>query len=786
VARKRTYVRFHVQATNGEAIATAQLMLRRGGDTETLNPINPGGQILVRQNPNRGVRDHAFLFALPSGFRSGTVEMTAVVNPGNTPPEANTANNTISTQVRFEVVPGQFLVMYKVGYSTGGEVIYPSDNHRAQMVVWMRRAFPVSDIRVVLRSYFFGRAVVSGTLLTSPSCDQVNAFLISKRLFDLASSDEVPRNGRYYGMVEDRAGFMRGCAAGIPGFASSGPNGTGTFGWDNDGSYGDWYGNHEVGHSLGRLHAEFCGAQGGGPFPYPEGRISPVLTGDNAIYGFDIVSRDIYTPDWKDVMSYCPYEWISDFTYEGLMDFYRSGGGAARIVQGGAVTDRLLVVGSIDAASNDVTLQPLFIVPNSGEIKERIPGPYTIVLRDAGGAELARYPFTPDVVQEEGVDLLFINELVPFVEGTSRVDIEGPTGMLHSVSAGPAAPSVQLVAPNGGEVLDQPTVPIAWTSDDADGDLLTFSLQFSKDGGATWEMVAQYLQGNSVELDAANIGRTEQGKFRVLVSDGVHTSSDDSDGTFIVPNRFPSATIVEPAGPVTIAVGQTLSLEGDAYDVDTGTLGEEQLQWSSSVDGALGAGASLAVSTLSVGQHVISFRADDGEGGVTTATVEVLVVEDIDQLPPVPDALLVGPTLLTVDDETAAPLSIENENLENALGWDAVASEPWLVLSATSGTTPAEVTVSLDPGLPPGQYTANITVNSSAGSKTVAVQATVGSDCVGDCDGDGDVAINELIIGVNIALGNSTPDACPAFDPNGDGVGIAELIQGVNNSLNGC
>jgi hypothetical protein len=59
--------------------------------------------------------------------------------------------------------------------------------------------------------------------------------------------------------------------------------------------------------------------------------------------------------------------------------------------------------------------------------------------------------------------------------------------------------------------------------------------------------------------------------------------------------------------------------------------------------------------------------------------------------------------------------------------------------------------------------------------------------CVGDCNGDGMVAINELIIGVNIALGSQPASACPSFDVNGDGmVTINELIQGVNNALNGC
>ncbi|MDX2169953.1 MAG: hypothetical protein SF182_22985 [Deltaproteobacteria bacterium] len=59
--------------------------------------------------------------------------------------------------------------------------------------------------------------------------------------------------------------------------------------------------------------------------------------------------------------------------------------------------------------------------------------------------------------------------------------------------------------------------------------------------------------------------------------------------------------------------------------------------------------------------------------------------------------------------------------------------------------------------------------------------------CVGDCNGDGEVTVNEIITGVNIALGNTPVQTCPAFDRNGDGrVDISELIAGVANLLYGC
>ena len=142
----------------------------------------------------------------------------------------------------------------------------------------------------------------------------------------------------------------------------------------------------------------------------------------------------------------------------------------------------------------------------------------------------------------------------------------------------------------------------------------------------------------------------------------------------------------------------------------------------------------------------------------------------------------------TCDVRSAVPLAIENQNPLTALTWEAIASEPWLRLSATSGTTPAEITVSIDPtGVPSGRYGGTITVNSNAGNQVVTIDASFVPACVGDCDGNGTVAVNELILGVNIALGNAPAAQCAAFDPDATTtVSISELVQAVNAALNGC
>ncbi|MGD9762283.1 MAG: hypothetical protein AB7V27_01020 [Candidatus Binatia bacterium] len=82
--------------------------------------------------------------------------------------------------------------------------------------------------------------------------------------------------------------------------------------------------------------------------------------------------------------------------------------------------------------------------------------------------------------------------------------------------------------------------------------------------------------------------------------------------------------------------------------------------------------------------------------------------------------------------------------------------------------------------------TPTVTAGTPAATATVTPTRGPGS-CVGDCSGNGMVAINELITGVNIALGSADISSCPSFDMNGNGgVEVNELVAAVNNALNGC
>jgi hypothetical protein len=79
-------------------------------------------------------------------------------------------------------------------------------------------------------------------------------------------------------------------------------------------------------------------------------------------------------------------------------------------------------------------------------------------------------------------------------------------------------------------------------------------------------------------------------------------------------------------------------------------------------------------------------------------------------------------------------------------------------------------------------------LSEAAGRATPAPTPTAAPiTCVGDCDNDGTVTVDELVSGINIALGLRPIGDCPRFDGGGDGqVTVDEILEATNNALGGC
>lgn len=69
----------------------------------------------------------------------------------------------------------------------------------------------------------------------------------------------------------------------------------------------------------------------------------------------------------------------------------------------------------------------------------------------------------------------------------------------------------------------------------------------------------------------------------------------------------------------------------------------------------------------------------------------------------------------------------------------------------------------------------------------IGLSSPASAACPGDCNANGIVSVDELVRGVNIALGNAALDSCPDLDGSGDGaVRINELVSAVAAALDGC
>ncbi|MGV3710542.1 MAG: S8 family serine peptidase [Gemmatimonas sp.] len=85
-------------------------------------------------------------------------------------------------------------------------------------------------------------------------------------------------------------------------------------------------------------------------------------------------------------------------------------------------------------------------------------------------------------------------------------------------------------------------------------------------------------------------------------------------------NQIPSVSISSPAAGTSVVQGTTLTFSGSANDPEDGVLSGASLVWTSSLNGQIGTGNSFSTSALTVGAHLITLTARDGDGATNVAT----------------------------------------------------------------------------------------------------------------------------------------------------------------------
>jgi hypothetical protein len=474
----------------------------------------------------------------------------------------------------------------------------------------------------------------------------------------------------YYGFMRGNLGG--GLADNIPGAVCCGWMPTDEF------IYGRNRHAHELAHILGREHAVdstlgldadgykqgYCSELAGTnvlDFPFfhdlfggKKCTLGPMDQGPvPMVWGLDTNLERRYAPvvinptNTYELMGYCTspaikWRWPSIHTYTNLFHLLTNrfpapaAAGAMQPFHAAAAADYLVFSGEINLGENAASLDPVMATRLLQSPPPVPAGDYLLRLRSGGGAILNDIPFTPRSGEADAPEIgertvVTFAIPVPADPAIRQVEILRGGQVIGARQASANAPSVMVLSPNGGESIANDPVTLRWDGDDADGDALTYTVQYSADGGQTWETLAVDWAQETLTLPRSALRGTEQGLIRVRASDGFNTAMDDSDNPFTVANHAPDLAVLSPSDNELAVGDQQLVLQADLADSEDGSLSGSQARWVSSLDGLLGNGPSLALNAgiLSEGDHLITITGTDSAGASTSRTFRLRVRREV-------------------------------------------------------------------------------------------------------------------------------------------------------------
>jgi hypothetical protein len=282
------------------------------------------------------------------------------------------------------------------------------------------------------------------------------------------------------------------------------------------------------------------------------------------------------------------------------------------------------------------TLDPVWVITSTVTPENPPAGTgYCLEAQDTFSTPLVSHCFDLTFTNYEtgkATDVDGFNLMLPYPSGVARIVLKKGTTELAVQPITANAPAVTITSPNGGETWAATgTYTITWSASDLDGNLLTYRVLYSPDG-TNRVPVGGIITETQMAVNAAELAGSSTARIRVMASDGVNTSADESDALFTVGSKPPQAFIISPETDSATLAGAPLWLEGYVYDLEDGTLDDAALVWSSNRDGELGTGAQM-LTTLSLGRHTLTFAATDSDANTATATVQFLATFPEDVVP---------------------------------------------------------------------------------------------------------------------------------------------------------
>jgi hypothetical protein len=379
---------------------------------------------------------------------------------------------------------------------------------------------------------------------------------------------------------------------------------------------------HEAFHLMGFPHAsKSCGASDGEAWPVADGRMNSIgldtTSSSSAAGPFRVIADRDAAPRY-DLMSYCqvfsgdPLHWVSARNWSRALEIGRPRP-ATLVQQGGLAVDAQIAGGQASIVS-------VGAAPGNGSADGE-PSAYTLVARDAAGAELARVPMMQAELGGSGgrpTDPVMLRaRLSP--AGVSHVDVVRSDGaIVTSRTASATAPTVSVTTPRRGSAT------VRFRGGDADPGQarnLEARIDLSTDGGRTFRPVWTGLaRDGAARIPREALLASASARVRVTVSDGFREATATS-GRFAIAGHRPRVQIDEPAGGARADAGGAWRLQGGAIDDRGRPITGRRLVWRAGRT-VLGRGG-LVTARIPAGARRVTLTATDARGRTSSASVRV-------------------------------------------------------------------------------------------------------------------------------------------------------------------
>jgi len=482
VANRQTVVRVYTQS-NLFALPNVYISISayQGSSKMPGSPlvIGPGVAPLTWSRADISSSFNAYL---PPNWLSGSVTLVTTVDPYDAIEEKNEANNSTSKVLNFTSVPALNITVVPVLYhhEPNGKTYGPASPTFIQSA--FLRMYPVNYVNVNVHSTYY----YSADLDNSSDWE-----ILLNRITNLKISEEAPDSRVYYGLIPLLDGngnsWWDGGYAGL-GWLSSPPNQI----WRESIGLADAYlkqynyylnGNdivtHEVGHNQ---------------------------------YGFDPIAFQVIPPtSYYDIMGYCEPNWISDYTYLGLLQ-NQVAYGAPEIEP--KLTDSLYIRATIER-DGITELLPFYAFPSKPDILPK-ESEYTLELVDASGEIMASYLLAIREADSADFQVQSIHTVIPqptFPFTNIRLKRNGEIVSRRSNDRSVLSKTIQpLIRLDNGEIILQ------WGISQKPA-----LVRYKTDSSETWTTLGIDFLDGEIRLDPQSL---PEGKlfFEVILADATESA----------------------------------------------------------------------------------------------------------------------------------------------------------------------------------------------------------------------------------------------------------------------